>query len=100
MTARTDKTEDSASGSSMTDIFKSNPWIFIILAFMGGGGSGTLLSRPVFAEGMAREDVQAMIDASFLKNNEVLLQRIELMLAREKLRGAGLTTPTLGPPPE
>lgn len=57
-----------------------------------GGGSGTVLSRPVFGtdNAMTTTDVQAIVDKSIAANNEVLLQRIELIFARDKIRSAGL----------
>ena len=62
------------------------PWVFLLIGISGGGASGTLLSRPVFgSEGVTKEEVQQIVDASVVKNNEYLLQKIELMLAKDKL---------------
>lgn len=86
-----------AATSTLALIVK-NPWILLLLGFTGGGGVGTLLGRPVVsAPELSREDVQAIVDASVEKNNAVLLQKIELLLAREKLHDAGLSSPALTP---
>lgn len=78
--------------------FLRNPpwWFLLLIGASGGGGIGTLLSRPVYAtsaETITREDVQEVVDASIVKNNEVLLQKIELMIAKERLHAAGLSSP-------
>jgi len=79
-------------------------WLLLLLGASGGGGLGTLISRPVYAtsaETITREDVQEVVDASIAKNNEVLLQKIELMVAKERLHSAGLSAPMLSTaPPE
>lgn len=86
-----------AATSTLALIVK-NPWILLLLGFTGGGGVGTLLGRPVVsAPELSHEDVQAIVDASVEKNNAVLLQKIELLLAREKLHDAGLSSPALTP---
>lgn len=88
-----------AATSTLALIVK-NPWILLLLGFTGGGGVGTLLGRPVMSATteLSREDVQTIVDASVEKNNAVLLQKIELLLAREKLHDAGLSSPALTPP--
>ena len=86
-------------------ILKNPPWwVLLLLGASGGGGIGTLISRPVYAtsaDTITREDVQEVVDASIAKNNEVLLQKIELMVAKERLHAAGLSSPMLSTaPPE
>lgn len=78
-----------------------NPWVFILLAFLGGNGTGTTVIPKVFAfGGVTTEEVQRVVDKSIAENNHVLLQQIELLLAREKLRSAGLSSPVLAGQPE
>ena len=75
-------------------------WLLLFIGASGGGGLGTLLSRPVFAgveDTITKTDVQDIVDASITRNNGVLLQQIELILARDKLTGAGLSSPVLRP---
>ena len=79
-------------------VFRNSPWwIFLLLGASGGGGLGTLLSRPVFADGSAirKEEVQTIVDEAITRNNDVLMQRIELVLARQKLDDAGLSAPSM-----
>jgi hypothetical protein len=82
-----------------TSLLRNPPWwLLLLLGASGGGGIGTLISRPVYAtstETVTREDVQEVVDASIVKNNEVLLQKIELMIAKERLHAAGLSSPML-----
>jgi len=62
------------------------PWVFLLVGLSGGGASGTLLSRPVFgSDSVTKAEVQEIVDASVVRNNEYLLQKIELMLAKDKL---------------
>lgn len=85
------------------ELLRNPPWwLFLLLGASGGGGIGTLISRPVYAtsaDTITREDVQEVVDASIAKNNEVLLQKIELMVAKERLHAAGLSSPMLSTAP-
>lgn len=68
------------------------PWILpLLLGLAGGGAGGTLLSRPVMAgpvdpvPAVTREEIEGIIDMKFREHDAYLLQKIELLLAREKL---------------
>lgn len=91
---------EDAAASTLVLLLK-NPWLLLILGFTGGGGIGTLLGRPVYSavggEIVTREDVQEIVDEAITQNNAVLLQQIELLLARDKLADVGLSVPALAP---
>lgn len=68
------------------------PWILpLLVGLAGGGAGGTLLSRPVMASPadlappVTREEIEGIIDMKFREHDAYLLQKIELLLAREKL---------------
>jgi hypothetical protein len=66
------------------------PWVFLLLGLAGGGASGTVLSRPVFGgDGVSRLDVEQIVEEKLEHHDECLLQKMELMLARDQLRAAG-----------
>jgi hypothetical protein len=94
------KTED----ASALALLVKNPWLLLLFGAAGGGGIGTFLGRPVYGAldggGVTRSDVQEIVDAAVSKNNTVLLQQIELLLAQDKLRNAGLSVPALTPSPD
>jgi len=64
---------------------KSNPYFLLVLGLLFGGGTGTVLSRPVFGGGLTREEVRALIKEELEANNMVLLQSVDLKLAQLQL---------------
>ena len=95
--------EDAASALAL---LLRSPWLLLLLGFTGGGGIGTLLGRPVLSQvgedAVTRKDVSEIVDEAVASNNAVLLQQIELLLARDALNDAGIHVPSFTParPPQ
>lgn len=71
------------------------PWpviISLVTGLAGGGASGALLSRPVVAavpDSVTQAEVEHIVEVRLAAHDEYLLQKIELMLAKEKLAHPG-----------
>lgn len=74
------------------------PWhaiLPLVLGLAGGGAGGTLLSRPVMANGptgVTQVEVEHIVDSKLREHDEYLLQKIELLIAKDKL-AAGASNP-------
>jgi hypothetical protein len=90
-----------AAEKSVTNPFTAiPPWMVAILMFSGGGASGTILPRLLGSDGITKAEVQEVVDAAIQKNNEYFLQRIELMIAKDKLAERSDRTSATAPRPE